>query len=76
VEPLLLIGAILVAGLACPAIMWWQRRRGREAACCASVTGGGEGGEVEALRERQARLAERIAALDRGADRSRSRRSE
>lgn len=63
-EPALLIAAVLVAGLACPAMMWWQRRRGREAACCAPAPAGRERGELEALRERQRELAARIAALD------------
>jgi hypothetical protein len=34
-ETALLVAAILIAGLACPAVMLWQRRRGRAAACCA-----------------------------------------
>lgn len=63
-EPLLLITAILIAGLACPTMMWWQRRRGREGDCCAPT--GYERSEVEALRERQQELAVRIAELDDG----------
>ncbi|MGH2954954.1 MAG: hypothetical protein ACRDK9_13250 [Solirubrobacterales bacterium] len=63
-EVALLVAAVLVAGLACPAMMWWQRRRGREAACCAPAPRGRESGELEALRERQRELAARLAALD------------
>jgi hypothetical protein len=65
-ELALLVAAVLVAGLACPAMMWWQRRRGREAACCAPASVRDERSELEALRERQRELAARIAELDRG----------
>lgn len=63
-ETVLLVAAILVAGLACPAMMWWQRRRGREAACCAPA---GESrnppAELEELRRGNAVLSARLAQL-------------
>ena len=63
-ETALLIAAVLVAGLACPAMMWWQRRRGREAACCMPAErGGGETGEVAELRSENEGLSTRLAEL-------------
>lgn len=62
-ELALLLIAVLVAGLACPAMMWWQRRQGREAACCVPYSAQPERSEAQALRARQDRLAARIAAL-------------
>ena len=62
-EAVLLIVAVLAAGLACPAKAWWQRRRGRDAACCALGPVSGEQSEADALRERQRELAARVSAL-------------
>lgn len=66
-EIAILISAVLLAGLACPAMMWWRYRRGQESACYVSGRRDGDDSGVEALRERQLELAERIAALDDGA---------
>ncbi|MQA74319.1 MAG: hypothetical protein GEU88_08290 [Solirubrobacterales bacterium] len=55
---------VLVAGLACPAIMWWQRRRGRDAACCLPARGDA-GDEFAELRRANAALSARLAELQR-----------
>lgn len=63
-ETAILVAAILVAGLACPAVMWWQRRRGREAACCLPTsTDEKAAAELAELRERNLVLAARLAEL-------------
>ncbi|MGI9020886.1 MAG: hypothetical protein ACR2G3_09285 [Solirubrobacterales bacterium] len=63
-ETALLAAAVLVAGLACPAMMWWQRRRGREAACCMPRDSDAEGGtELAELRRRHDALSMRLAEL-------------
>lgn len=61
----LLVAAILAAGLACPAMMWWQRRRGRQVTCCIAPEGvGSEGGAgLEELGRRQEALSARLADL-------------
>jgi hypothetical protein len=59
---LLLVAAVLVAGLACPALMWWQHRRGRAVPCCPPRRSGTA--SLEALHERQAAVSERIAELE------------
>ncbi len=61
-ETALLIAAILVAGFACPAMMWWQRRRGRQAPCCAPASTDRDT-ELEELRQSQAALSARLAEL-------------
>ena len=67
-ETAFLIAAVLVAGFACPAVMWWQRRRGRQAPCCAPASTEREM-ELEQLRQSQAALSARLAELqsERGA---------
>jgi hypothetical protein len=63
----LIIGAVLAAGLACPAIMWWQGRRQR------TITDGVQPGErpsdpsaeLRELRRREAVLSDRVAELQR-----------
>lgn len=63
-ETALLIAVVLVAGLACPAMMWWQRRRGGEAACCVPAERGrGEPAEAAELRGKNERLSARLAEL-------------
>jgi Flp pilus assembly protein TadB len=59
---LLLVAAVLAAGLACPAMMWWQHRRGRSAPCCSPRRP--EAASLEALRKRQAAVCARIAELE------------
>lgn len=61
----LFIGVTLAAGMACPLHMWWARRCGPTAVWCprrASATG--DAADLDTLRERQARLAARIAELE------------
>lgn len=58
----LLIGAVLVAVLACPAIMWWQSRRGA-ASCCAPGPRGKDSSELAELRLRHEQIGARIAAM-------------
>lgn len=63
-ETALLVAAVLVAGLACPAIMWWQRRRGRQAACCVPGDAGPAGAtELAELRRQRDVLSTRLAEL-------------
>lgn len=63
-ETALLVAAVLVAGLACPAMMWWQRRRGREAACCPPGAPADErGAELDELRGQIRALSARLAEL-------------
>jgi hypothetical protein len=63
-ETALLVAAVLVAGLACPAMMWWQRRRGRRAACCVPGDAGAEDAtELAALRRQHDVLSTRVAEL-------------
>ena len=63
-ETALLVAAILIAGLACPAVMWWQRRRGREAACCLPrSTDEKAAAELAELRGRNLVLSARLAEL-------------
>lgn len=61
-ETAFLIAAVLVAGFACPAMMWWQRRRGRQAACCPPA-GTDRDTELEELRQDQAALSVRLREL-------------
>ena len=65
----LLVAAIAVGVLACPAMMWWQARRGRSAPFCPPMRrAAGEdqsaSDEVTELHRRQAVLSARVAALD------------
>lgn len=63
-ETALLVAAVLIAGLACPAMMWWQRRRGQDAACCLPVEGRGkDAAELDGLREKNDALSARLAEL-------------
>jgi hypothetical protein len=70
-ETALLVLAVAVAGLACPAAMWWQRRRGREAACCVPARSGAvsrqdeQPSSLEELRAYERSLAARLAELER-----------
>lgn len=67
-EIAILVAAVLIAGLACPAVMWWQRRRGREAPCCPSaVSREDRTAELQELRRSQAKLSTR---LDRARERA------
>lgn len=58
----LLIAVVLVAALACPAMMWWSERRGRSAQCCPSRRSSEERpASLEELRAEQQRLDALIA---------------
>ena len=56
------LAAVVAAGLACPAMMWWQRRRGGTAPCC--LPRRSDTASLEALRKRQAAVSARIAELE------------
>lgn len=62
----LLIGVVLVAVLACPAMMWFQGRRGKTAPCC--PPGRDEQlatpGDLDALRAEHARIGAELARLE------------
>lgn len=61
----LLIGSVLVAALACPAMMWWQSRRGGSSSCARRGPEQATSGKLEELRRRHDRLEARVAELDR-----------
>lgn len=58
----IILGAAVLAGLACPVHMWWSHRRGRQAACCTAARRIDHPGELELLRAREERLSLMIAA--------------
>lgn len=62
----LLILLVLVAALACPAMMWFQERRGKRAPCCPPR--GNEDAErpqdLDALKAEHARLSAELAYLE------------
>lgn len=61
----LLIGPVLVAALACPAMMWFQARRGKSAPCCPPRPAPGEQPqELDTLRAEHARLSAQLAELE------------
>ncbi len=62
----LLIGSVLVAALACPAMMWWQSRRGGSSSCARRGPEQATSGKLEELRRRHDRLEARVAELARG----------
>lgn len=63
-ETALLVAAVLLAGLACPAMMWWQRRRGRQAACCMPRdTSAEDATKLAELRRKHDVLSARLAEL-------------
>ena len=58
----LVIVAVLVGALACPAMMWWNTRRGRSSPCCPPRRAQGPSPPtVQDLREEQRRLEAMIA---------------
>ncbi len=69
-ETALLVTAILVAGLACPAMMWWRRDRDPTCSMPAGLRkrsrthDGDRPVDVEELRLRHDRLTTRIAELE------------
>lgn len=60
----LLVAAVLVGVLACPAMMWWQSRRGRVASCASPFAGSSGGPDVDELRRRHDALAAAIRDAD------------
>jgi hypothetical protein len=57
----LLVAAVLVGVLVCPAMMWWQSRRGRVASCASPFAGSSGGSDdVDELRRRHDALAAAI----------------
>lgn len=64
-EVALPVGAIVIAALTCPAMMWWQRRRGRDAASCMPAGRGAGAAQFAELRSENERLSARLAELRR-----------
>ena len=60
----ILIALVVVAGLACPLMMWWQNRRGRAAACCMPVSPKPGETDLDELRARQKALASKITEFE------------
>lgn len=60
----LLIGVVLVAALACPAMMWFQERRGKRAACCPPRRNEEGPQDLDALKAEHARLTAQLAEFD------------
>lgn len=60
----LLVALVLLAVLACPAMMWFGARRGRAPACAAPGVGRSPDVELEQLRRRQRELAAAIRQVD------------
>ncbi|MGH8985843.1 MAG: hypothetical protein ACRDY6_18475 [Acidimicrobiia bacterium] len=61
----LLIGVVLVAALACPAMMWFQARRGKSAPCCPPTRDDDRGpADLDRLRAEHERLNARLAELE------------
>lgn len=58
----LLVAVVVLAALACPAMMWWNARRGRRSHCCPPLGSQDKPDlTLEDLREEQQRLQARIA---------------
>jgi hypothetical protein len=62
----LLLVAVLVAGLACPAMMWFNHKRGRKSPCCPPSRNAGT--ELDRLKAERAAVEDQLAALQ-GTDR-------
>lgn len=62
----LLIGVVVVAALACPAMMWFQERRGKRAACCPPRRSDDaeRPQDVDALKAEHARVSAQLAELE------------
>lgn len=62
----LLIALVLVAALACPAMMWFQGRRGKTAPCCPSRRDREDErtDDLDGLRVEHARVTAQLAELD------------
>lgn len=73
-ESALFVGAVVVAGLACPAMMWWNGRRGREA-CCVPDRGRDTSPSVEELHRRRDELTAAIAEQSEGSPAARPSRA-
>lgn len=56
----LLVAAVLIAAVACPAMMWLRARRGGPASCCAPA----KPGTLDELRRRRAELDAAISRRD------------
>ena len=65
-ETALLLAAVALATVACPALAWIQRRRGRSACCVTARTDDRavETADLPGLRAKRAQVEERIAALE------------
>lgn len=62
----LLVGGVLAAALACPAMMWFQERRGKRAACCPPRRNQemGRPQDLDALKAEHARVSAQLAQLE------------
>jgi hypothetical protein len=62
----LIVLAVLVAALFCPALMWFQSRRGRPAPCCPHSKGRNQidTPDLGALRRRQEEIEAQLGEAD------------
>jgi hypothetical protein len=58
----LFVVAVVAAASICPAMMWWNARRGRQASCMPKRSAA-EPDELREVRDQQAAIADRLAAL-------------
>lgn len=72
----LVVGAVLLVALACPAMMWWRSRHGGSTCCAPAAPEQPRTGDLAELRRRHERVAARIAELEEEPTGARARSSE